>query len=190
MRVTSDDTQVCPWCAETIKAAAIVCRYCGCDLPRADVESREDAFQRVRGQYGATFDTASAMLAGLPEPPKNPVAWVTELCNRITAGSPPDLAAEKIPLDWGAARDIRPRGPIPLVEGSFLERIRGIGDLRGYTRHDIVSLIGSPTSISAAANGGQLLQWQKTSAFGRSYHFALIFDGNGLCGGITHQFVR
>jgi hypothetical protein len=97
----SDETRVCPWCAETIKAAAIVCRYCGRDLPNPNAET--DGLQRVQDEYGAVFDVASNLLDALSEPPQNRVAWLAELCKRIAAGSPLEAAAAKIPLHFGAA---------------------------------------------------------------------------------------
>lgn len=49
-----DDEKTCPFCAETIKAAAIVCKHCGRDLP-AKAPLTEDAEAPLRGGVDRVF---------------------------------------------------------------------------------------------------------------------------------------
>ena len=32
LAAAQSDERTCPWCAETIKAAAVICRFCGRDV--------------------------------------------------------------------------------------------------------------------------------------------------------------
>ena len=58
-----------------------------------------------------------------------------------------------------------------------------LGTLKGRTKAEIIAAVGNPQSVSARAGGGTLLQWLATG-----YHIALIFDADGICQGVSHEF--
>lgn len=72
--------------------------------------------------------------------------------------------------------------------GRGANKFHKLGDIRGMPIKDIVAVVGYPTSISQAGNGGQLYQWIKTSG-SSGYHYAIVSDGKGCAVGYTHQFV-
>jgi hypothetical protein len=70
----------------------------------------------VRGEYPTVFATALPYLQALATPPDRSAAWLEELCRRIEAGSPPEAAAARIPLDWSGVGP-KKRTPMPVLTG-------------------------------------------------------------------------
>lgn len=64
-------------------------------------------------------------------------------------------------------------------------KFKNAGDLKGRTKEEIITAVGSkPSSVSAQPEGKTLLQWQVSG-----YHIALRFGADGRCEGITHEFL-
>jgi hypothetical protein len=94
--------KLCPFCSESVQAAAIVCRYCSRDIPPAPAPTVRDELVEVQKRFPGSFDEANEFMAQLPQQPANPALWCSELCERIDAGSTASLAAHRIPLEWNS----------------------------------------------------------------------------------------
>ena len=57
------DTKTCPYCAETIKAAAVVCRYCGRDLTPQPAPLNSPLSQRKSSKFGGCLKTVGIVVA-------------------------------------------------------------------------------------------------------------------------------
>ena len=59
-----------------------------------------------------------------------------------------------------------------------------MGTIAGRNYDEIVQAVGLPKSRGQQPFGNFLCQWMSIRPM---YHIALIFDQNGVCGGVTHE---
>jgi len=88
----------CPWCAETIKSAAIVCRFCGRDVEPVPVSESvvtapqpEDAFGFLRAEHPGSFDAVWEQASQIEPWPTLAPHNDTETAADLEAPARPDL---------------------------------------------------------------------------------------------------
>jgi hypothetical protein len=116
--------RVCPWCAETIKAAAKVCRYCGRDLGPIDAARAEPA-------PGAQVESLSAILASADPGMKPGLALgVASAIDQFVAPVAVDgwrddpVARSRIERQVERCLDVLPAGATPLLMQQVLAYVR------------------------------------------------------------------
>ena len=106
IRGTAGADRPCPYCAELIKSAATICRFCGREVERVQAvdpdvpltrESirQRDRYQRLADQYPAVFDQVWALACNERDWTAEPADVLADACHWVEQGQPINKAVHK-----------------------------------------------------------------------------------------------
>jgi hypothetical protein len=132
------DEKTCPFCAETIKAAAVVCKHCGRDLAQTPMPT--DADPALMQAHGITYVEDRYVWRG------NTFKRLEDAASyaRINAGKAthdqPSHAAKKSSFGWGKLALLLLIGVPVITIGSIYVRNKAVGP-QGWLKDDTEKLL-------------------------------------------------
>lgn len=101
------------------------------------------------------------------------------------------LALPEAPPPTDFTRTFPKPPPLPKkIRGTLADKFQAMGTLAGRTRAEIESVVGPPNSAFTTYPPGCVqLDWLDQDNWTGTIHYSisLVFDQNGICGGVTHE---